>query len=181
GDWRPEPGKVHELATLPNDLPATSFQRAAQDLVEGATMQVILENDKLTKYRKGIDRHKKIIKGIVSPGSEKKAYHLADAIDAMLQDKGKEKDATEFPNLTEFWASGEPKVSTLRKDAQDLRDQARYGDAFVVAGTFGKGKVTAVMTSAGKEWNEWGGGSDASVIYQPFIWESQNWLSSQGS
>lgn len=178
-DWHQEPGKVFELATLPNNVPATTYQRAALELVKGPALEKLLQNADLKKYQKGLDRHRRVIETIVGPTSEKGAFALASAIEAMLQDKGKEKEAEEFPNLTEFWSTPDPKLATLRKDALDLRDQAKYGDPFVIASTFGKGKVVAVMTSAGKEWNDWGGGSDASVIFQPFIWELQNHLSSQ--
>ena len=179
-DWRQVPGKTFELATLPNDVLAKEYQKAALALVEGPIVENLLANEDLKKYRKGLERHHRMIKSIVDPTSEKKAFALASAIEAMLQDKGKEKDNGDFPNLTEFWSTTTyPKIGTLRKDAVDLRDQAKYGDPFVVARQFGKGKVVAVMTSAGKEWNEWGGGSDAAVLYQPFIWETQNYLSSQ--
>jgi hypothetical protein len=99
----------------------------------------------------------------------------------MLQDKGKEKERAEFPNLTEFWTNSDPKIRSLREDITSLADEAKYGDPFVVAGIYGKGKAVAVMTTAGKEWNDWGGGSTASLIYQPFIWEMQNYLSSQAA
>ncbi len=180
-EWRHEPGKVFELATLPNDVAATTYQRAALDLVQGPTLRKLMENEELKKYQKGLERHRRLIEAIVGPTSEKKAFALAGALEAMLQDKGKDKERGDFPNLTEFWSFADPKVASLRKDAIDLRDQAKYGDPFIIAGNFGKGKVVAVMTTAGKEWNEWGGGSDAAVIYQPFIWEVQNYLSSQGN
>jgi hypothetical protein len=180
-EWRQEPGKVFELATLPNDVPATTYQRAALDLVTGPALKKLMEDDDLKKYQKGLERHRRILETVVGPTSEKKAFALAAAIEAMIQDKGKEKERDDYPNLTEFWSYPDPKVATLRKDAIDLRDQAKYGDPFIIGGTFGKGKVVAVMTTAGKEWNEWGGGSDASVLYQPFVWELQNYLSSQGS
>jgi hypothetical protein len=180
-EWRQEPGKVFELATLPNDVPATTYTRAALDLVKGQALQKIMENEELTKYQKGLERHRRVIESILSPTAEKSAFALASALEAMLQDKGKDKEPAEFPNLTEFWSYPDPKISTLRKEVLDLRDQAKYGDPFIIAGSFGKGKVVAVMTSAGKEWNDWGGGSDAAVLYQPFIWELQNHRSSQGS
>ncbi|MCI0378878.1 MAG: BatA domain-containing protein [Gemmataceae bacterium] len=180
-EWRPEPGKVFELATLPNDVLASTLQGPALNIVKGPALERIMENDDLKKYRRGLDRHRRIIEGIISPTSEKKAYILADALEKLLQDTGKEKERDEFPNLTEFWTYPDPKINTLREQAQSVLDDARYGDPFVIAGHYGKGKVVAVMTTAGKEWNDWGGGSDATLIYQPFIWEMQNYLSSQGS
>ena len=77
---------------------------------------------------------------LVGPASEKKAYHLATALDALLLDKGDEKEADEFPNLTEFWANSDPKIRTLRDEILKLRDQVRYGDPFVIAQQFGKGQ-----------------------------------------
>ncbi|MCS7046898.1 MAG: hypothetical protein NZO58_11125, partial [Gemmataceae bacterium] len=159
----------------------TVFQLAALDVVRGPRVDQIFADERYQKYRKGFDRHRRIIEGLVAPGSEKKAYHLADALDNLLQDKGKDKQEDEFPNLTEFWASSENKIPALRDDILKLRDQVRYGDPFVVAKHYGKGRVVAVMTTAGKDWNDWAGGSQATLIYQPFIWELQNYLSSQGS
>ena len=178
-NWHVEPGKVFEIATLPNSLAITVFNQAARDVVRGPRIEKILEDDEHKKYRKGLERHARIIDSLVQPGSDKKAYVLAEALDKLLTDKGKAKE-DDHPNLTEFWSNSDPKIRTLRDEILKLRDQVRYGDPFIVAKNFGKGRVVAVMTTAGKEWNDWAGGSQATLIYQPFIWELQNYLSSQG-
>jgi hypothetical protein len=182
-NWQIEPGKIFEIATLPNSQAITVFNQAARDVVRGPRLEKILEDDEFKKYRKGLERHARIVDLLVEPGSSKKAYVLANALDTLLNDKGKGKDKQdeEYPNLTEFWANSDPKIRTLRDEILKLRDQVRYGDPFIVAKNFGKGRVAAVMTTAGKEWNDWAGGSLATLIYQPFIWELQNYLSSQGS
>ena len=59
-------------------------------VVRGPRLEKILEDDELKKYRKGLERHARIVESLVQPGSEKKAYHLADALDALLNDKGKD-------------------------------------------------------------------------------------------
>jgi hypothetical protein len=179
--WQPEPGKASELATLPNDDAATKYTKAVLDIARGEPIRKLLATDEYAKYATGLDAHFKKLETLVAPGSDKKAYHLALALDRLLTDKGDEKDAARKPNLTEFWASPDPKVQAVRREVATLRDQTQYGDPFVVAGKFGKGKVVAVMTTAGKDWNDFGGGSLSSVLYQPFIWETQNYLSSQGS
>jgi hypothetical protein len=178
-EWRQEPGKIFELATLPNEKPASDYSRDALGIFTGPVMQKLMEDPELVKYQKGLDRHHKTVRAVVTPGAEKSGFALGSALEAMLQDKGKDKERADYPNLTEFWSH--PLVGRLKKDVVDLRDQAKYGDPFIIAGTFGKGKVVAVMTTAGKEWNAWGGGCDATVLYEPFIWEMQNYLSSQGS
>ena len=37
------------------------------------------------------------------------------------------------------------------------------------------------MTTCGKEWNDWAGGSEATLVYAPFILETQNYITSQSS
>jgi hypothetical protein len=177
--WHPEPGRVVELATLPNDRPVTDYQGEALRLVK----QLPLDNEPYKQYWPALKRHRRLIEQIVQPGSVEKAYRLAGALDALLKDRGDEKNRADYPNLTEFWSLSavDPKLGTLREDLKSFRDLVLYGDPFVVTGRYGKGKVLAVMTTAGKEWNDWGGGSDASLVYQPFIWETVNYLSSQGS
>jgi hypothetical protein len=69
----------------------------------------------------------------------------------------------------------------LARELQQLHDQAMYGDPFMVLRRYGNGQVVAVMTTAGKEWNNWGGGSFGMFIYQPIIWETLNVLSSRTS
>ena len=113
----------------------------ALDLVQGPALRKLMENADLKKYQKGLERHRRVIETIVGPTSERKAFALASALEAMLQDKGKDKDQANYPNLTEFWSYPDPKVASLRKDVTDLRvrDQSKYGDPFIVAGQFGKG------------------------------------------
>jgi hypothetical protein len=178
GQWHPDPGRVFELATLANDRPVKDFEAEASRILEALPL-----GDKDYKvYWPALQRHRQQLRRIVEPGSSAKAFQLAGALDALLTDRGDEKKAAEYPNLTQFWSTDDPKIRTLREDVKSLRDLVLYGDPFVVAGRFGKGKVVAVMTTAGKEWNAWGGGSKyGSLIYQPFIWETINFLSSQAS
>jgi hypothetical protein len=178
--WKSEPGRVFELATLPNEAPINSYAGAIGDLIRGR-MDKATESDDVKPYRKGLERHRRTLDALVAPGSEKLAYHLAPAIDAMLNDKGDAKNLEDYPNLTRFWANADPKIGSLREEFIKLRDQLRYGDPLIVAGQFGKGKVVAVLTTAGKEWNDWAGGSGATLLFPPFILETQNYISSQSS
>jgi len=178
--WKMEPGRVFELATLPNEAPIANYQGAVVDLVRGR-MDKVLEAEEYKVYRKRLNDYRRELEALVAPGSDKLAYHLAPKLDALLNDKGDKKSPEEYPNLLEFWASADAKVGALRDELGKLRDQVRYGDPFIVAGQFGKGKVVAIMTTNGKEWNDWAGGSDATLIYAPFVLETQNYISSQSS
>src|SRR5207253_2944054 len=147
----------------------------------GEEARTLLDNPDYAKYRAAVKAHFDKLERLVAPGSEDKAYQLAPPLDAMLKDQGKEDKNKEKVNLTEFWTSSDPKVQALRRQVVQLHDEAKYGDAFVIGGQFGKGRVVAVMTTAGKDWNNWGGGSAPTPLYPLFIWELQNYLSSQGS
>jgi len=174
--WHPEPGRVFELATLANDQPVTAFQREAVRIMQALPLN--REEADFKIFKPALQRYRRQIEQIVQPGSSEKAFKLAGALDALLTDRGDEK---ENPNMTLLWSMADPKIRSLRDDIKSLRDLVLYGDPLVVAGLYGKGKVVAVMTTAGKTWNDWGGGSDASLVYQPFIWETVNYLSSQDS
>lgn len=175
--WTPEPGKVFELATLPNDKSAGAFQRNVIALIE----KMPIDEPAYTSYQPGLRRHVQELRQVVAPGSSFKSYQLAGVLDRLLTDRGDIQQKNTHPDLTQFWNLLDPKIRTLRNEVERLRDDALFGDPFVVAQRFGKGRVVAVMSTAGKDWNNWAGGSGASFIYQPFIWEMQNWLSSQAS
>jgi hypothetical protein len=172
--WKPEPGRVFELATLPNDAPATSFDNAVADITrpeKNEAMRKILGNADFAKYQKDVRSYVGKLETIARAGSDAKAFHLANQIEAFLNEKA----------LADFWVNPEESVQTVRRQLTNLREDVQYGDPYIVTQSFGKGKAVAVMSTAGKDWNDFAGGSAASVLYAPFIWELQNYLSSQGA
>ncbi len=179
GDWKKEPGKVEELATLPNEQDSKNFQKAVLAIL--ANLQNVLDNAEYRAYRDAFKRHRKAIEYLVNPTSEFKAYRLAHGFKEMLNDVGKEKERALFPNLKEFWNLADPQIIALKDQIRQLYDEVQYGDPFVVTRQHGNGRTVAVMSTAGKEWNDWAGGSDGTLIFQPFIWELQNFLSSQSA
>jgi hypothetical protein len=122
--------------------------------------------------------HLREIEKKAMPGSEFKAYHLANQIEILMNDKGGGNALA--PDMTKFWANGDANVQSLKKALTSLREDVNYGDPFIITQNFGKGKVVAVMSTVGKDWNDWAGGSAGSVLFMPFIWELQNYLSSPG-
>ena len=67
----------------------------------------------------------------------------------------------------------------LREDFEKLRDEVKYGDPLYVAKSFGKGRVTAFMTSAGASWNDLEGFGRA--YYPPLMINMQGYLASAGT
>ena len=180
---RSQSANVLELATLPSEKAITYFGKPVQDIVNDRIPKILLsgEDNEFAKYKKAFARHAVILQKLVEPGSEKKPYYLAEALTEMLKDKGKENQEADFPDLEKFWNNSDPKIRSLKAEVESLRDEVKYGDPFVMTRTFGKGKVVAVMTTAGKAWTDWPGGSIGTLTYPPFIWEMQNYLASQGS
>jgi hypothetical protein len=181
GLWRPEEGRVFELATLPNEAAAAAFNANAGAIIAGENVKAIMANPELAQYTARLQQHLKEIEDKVNLGKEFKAYHLANQIDALMNDKGNPNAKPPVPAMTAFWENPDARVRLLKDELANLREAVNYGDPFVITHTFGKGKVVAVLSTVGKEWNDWAGGSAASVLFTPFIWEMQNYLSSPGA
>jgi hypothetical protein len=182
-NWKKEPGLVHELASLPNDNPASAYdERVASITLAGRNERVrtILADPKLDKYRKRLQEHLDKIQEVAKVGSpvEYKGFHLASRIQALFNDPGSRDSKPPVPAMTDFWATGNEDIEALKKELTTLRNDVSYGDPFIITRKFGKGKVVAVMSTAGKDWNEWCAGSLSSVTFLPFIFEMQNYLSS---
>ncbi len=180
---RPDVKEVLELATLPNDQPLKNFQAPIVGIVrqpEGKLAR-IMANPDFVKYRKGLERYRQALERLVAPPCDADVALLAKALHEMLSDKGSEGDPTGHPNLAELWNNADPSVHALAEEIRSLRDQAKFGDPFVVASSFGKGKVVAVMTTAGKRWTSWPGGCMGTATYLPFLCEMENYLSSQNA
>ncbi|MBI1831553.1 MAG: BatA domain-containing protein [Planctomycetes bacterium] len=176
--WAQGPN-VMELATLPNERPAKeSDERVVRITEKNKNIQGVLANDRLKKYRARLLDHIKDIqeKARPNPTIEYKGYHLANQIDALMTDRGSSDPKDNRPDLTELWANPDEKVQGLKKELLDLREDVQYGDPFVIAQEFQKGRVVAIMSTLGREWNDWSGGSTGSVLFMPFIWEMQNYL-----
>src|SRR5262249_54759371 len=94
-----------------------------------------------------------------------------------LHDRG-EPDNSLRPNLVEFW--NQPEYQKLRLRVDRLRETVQLGDPLVVSARFGKGRAVVFLTSAGRSWNDWAGGSPAMIVYPVVMLELQKYLTSVG-
>jgi hypothetical protein len=172
-EWKSEPGRVREVANLPNEAPVAGGELANEAI--SLTDRLPTDKDEYKPYRSSLTKHRgRILAAATSTKTQ--GYQLAETINNLLTDRGDGKDEA---NLQEFWKVPDPKVDTLYKDFQNLRRRLMYSHPLVVVSQFGQGRVAAVLTTAGKEWNDWAGGITGSVLFAPIVWEMQNWLSSQ--
>jgi hypothetical protein len=170
--WNLEPGQVEELVTLPNNRPVRDYVDAAQEILD--QLNVVAQDPRYEAYRPGLVQHTRAVRDALG---DKPLHELANALEDLLHDQGEANDPKR-PNLVELW--GQPDLKGLRGRVERLRQTVKYGDPLVVASRYGKGKVVAFLTTAGGAWNDWAGGSPASITYPLVIVELQKYLTSAG-
>src|SRR5262249_16700193 len=104
-------------------------------------------------------------------------YVLANALDSLLKDKG-DPEKADRPNLVEFWNASD--YQKLKGRIARFRDAVQLGDPLVVTRSYGKGRVVAFLTSLGRSWTDWAGGSSASFTFPVVMLELQKYLTSGG-
>jgi hypothetical protein len=171
-------GKVEELVTLPNNNAMRDYAPRAQALLD--KLKLALAEPKAEKYKARLEVHEQAIHEALL--GDKPLYELANALQGMLRDRGiTDKDGKEDPkqpNLVDFWNMAEFKK--LGGQFDEFREEVQLGDPLVIAENFGRGRVVAFLTTAGRNWNDWAGGSPASVTYPAVMVELQKYLTSVG-
>jgi hypothetical protein len=173
-NWNREPGLVEELVTLPNRRSVRDYVGATQEILDALNQPI--NEVKNGPYRLGLQRHQQIIRDTVA--ADKPLYELANALEALLRDRGEENDP-QRPNLVEFWSQADSQK--LRGRIEQFHETVQLGDPLVVSRQYGKGRVLAFLTSAGRSWSDWAGGSFATPTYPVVMLELQKFLTSTGS
>jgi hypothetical protein len=171
--WSPEPGRVEELVTLPNQHSVRDYTGEAQTLLDALDKPI--HDEKCERYRPGLENHRRMIREVLA--SDKPLYELAGALDALLKDPGTADDP-QHPSLVDFWNKSD--YQTLRGRIDKFRETVQLGDPLVIRSLFGKGRVVVFLTTAGRAWNDWAGGSPASYTYPIIMLELQKYLTSGG-
>jgi hypothetical protein len=172
-NWNRAPGAVEELATLPNRRSMNDYAAPAQEILD--SLNQLLSEPRFAKYRPGLERHHRAIRDKLV--ADRPLYELAKELDALLDDRG-EADNAEYPNLLEFWS--QPEQQKLQARIAEFRETVQLGDPLVVSKQYGKGRVIAFLTTAGRNWNDWAGGSLASPTYPAVMLELQKYLTRGG-
>jgi len=182
--WDPEPTsgvRAEELIVLPNsettDNPGyrSHAVELGKKLVDQTRQLAIEEPNTFNRYLEASERYQRLLREALT-----KPYlsNVVRVIDALRHDHGVENDP-QRPDMETLWAH--PKMKPLAAEFDEYRAAIEFGDPLVVARRYGKGRVCAVLTSAGTatHWNDWGNGL-ASWSYTPFLMDLQRWLISSG-
>jgi hypothetical protein len=163
-----------EVATLSSRKKLKDYVDQALELSKKLPLENGAAPAKYEKYIPALVRHRDNMKKALTAGTY--AFELASALDDMLSDAGDpDKKDPKRPNLRDgFWKL--PEQRELRDQFSALLDAARIGDPLVVDKRFGKGRVVAVLTSAGTRWNDWAGGSFVSFTFPVFVIDLEKYL-----
>jgi hypothetical protein len=166
------PGKdVEELLTLPNQDSLDPFKGPTQELLK----QLPVEDAAYAKYASALEQHGRVVKDALNDS----LYSLGLALESLLKDKGVANDPKKA-SMEEFWSQPDPNIKSLKGQVEALQQRVQYGDPLVIARRQGKGRVVAFLTSAGRAWNYWAGGSDVKFSYPVVLVDLQKYLGSAG-
>jgi hypothetical protein len=163
--WDATAAHAEELATLPNERPVSDYAAAAEELLRALPF----EDARFSRFRPALERGRQAVREALTG---KSLSGVALAFQNLLyppSDTGQD-------GLTEFWKSPNSSVQSLRERLDRFRQTIQYGDPLVVAKTFGRGRCVAFLTTAGRAWNDWAGGSPASVTYPVVMLDLQKYM-----
>jgi hypothetical protein len=167
--WDPTAAHAQELATLPNERPVSDYAAAAEDLLRALP----IEESRFSRFRPALERARQAIREALAG---KSLPGVAVAFQNLLQPP----PDTGQGGLAEFWKSPDSSVQSLRERLDRFRQTIQYGDPLVVAKTFGRGRCVAFLSTAGRAWNDWAGGSPASVTYPVVMLDLQKYMTGIG-
>jgi hypothetical protein len=173
--WQTDPNRFQELVTLPNRQPIESYLEEASKLNRRISDQLAAGGEKAELYKAGLELYQRKVRDALANGQ---LYALGSALEEMLNDRGDPNNASKRPNLTEFW--GLTENAALRRDLDSFRRTVQYGDPLVLASRYGRGQTVLFLTTAGRAWNDWAGGSPASDTYPVVMINLQRYLTGVG-
>ncbi|TMQ35756.1 MAG: hypothetical protein E6K70_00495 [Planctomycetota bacterium] len=172
-NWQFNPGEVEEVATLPNLRSMRDYAGEGQSILQ--SLDEPIKDSKYAKYRAGLESHQRRIRDTLL--GDRPLYELARELESLLTDAGGKGDDQQ-PNLVEFWS--QPEFQKLRGRIDKFRQDVQLGDPLVLTKNYERGRVVAVLTTAGTSWNDWAGGGMASETYPMVMIELQKFLTSGG-
>ncbi|MCZ2343685.1 MAG: BatA domain-containing protein [Bacteroidales bacterium] len=171
GKWRDDP-TITELYCLPNDQPMSAYEAEIRRITDGLPVEdpeFSRAKEVLTQLRDQLRR---------TALSSEPLSTLADQLDRLLADQRNEGDAAEAL-LREVWSHA--KMADLRTEATRLRDRVKFGNPLYLAKEFGRGRVTAFLSTAGETWTDWPSEPPGNASYSPVISAMGNYLSGGGA
>lgn len=189
--WDPEGRLTKSVIVLPNAESVDTFRPRALGLmqsVEASVNRLASREEEYKKYIPQIEDYRLRVRNALSVND---LYGMAQALDAMLNTPAKlnDKKEEERPSMPALWQHID--LKTLANDVKEFRERVLYGDPLLVSREVGKGRVLAMMTTAGTnlrkgvgedavQWNNWGSGDLVSTLYPLFLVDLHRYMISEG-
>jgi Aerotolerance regulator N-terminal len=188
--WDPEPHRAEELIVLPNASSLDRYKGEAVRLVR----QVVEKTTKLGDRESEMKPFVALVQGYERELNEAlltgQTFALGKVLDGLLFDRGQTEEPRR-PAMTDLWKVKE--MSSLEAELKSFREQVLYGDPLLVSRPEGKGRVVAILTTAGTaprrgaggendvQWNNWGAGDEwVAQTYPMFLIGLHRYLISEG-
>jgi hypothetical protein len=187
--WNPDGRKAETPIVLPNAGGVEKYRGRALELAAAAHQaaeKLAGKEPEMKRFVGPLEEHRRRIRDALASNE---LYRLANALDNLLSDPGV-KDEPAKPRMADLWVH--PEMKALAADIKEFRDSVLYGDPLVVSKTSGKGRVVAILTTAGTslrrgvgedaiQWNNWGAGDRVvSDLYPIFLIDLHKYLISEG-
>jgi hypothetical protein len=173
--WKPVPGEVDELATMPNLNKVGEYGASAKAIRE--ELKKLAETAGNEKFSTALKNYAKRINdalGVGAGGKAKDCTELADVLGKLKTDIGDEEAGGKRPSISAFLDRKENQK--LRTEIDDLWRAVRYGSPLMLSSKYNRGRVITVMTTAGKEWSGW----PALASYVSMLLEMHSYMTSLG-
>ena len=187
--WDPTGDKAQLLIRLPNSQDSGTYQGRATDLMSIAAAAVNKLSDgnvQMKPYGRLMDDYQRAVRNALS---RKDLYGVAEILEDMRVNQGVKGDAAK-PSMADLW--NQPDLKAIGDEIAAFREQILYGDPLLVSRREGKGRVVAMLTTAGTArrqgappedlvaWNDWGSQGLPSIFYPVFMGELYRYLISEG-
>ena len=170
GKWREDP-TVTELYCMPNEQPMGEIEPVVKPIID----RLPVDEPKYAKFKEVMAPLRNAVRKTAA--STEPLYNLANLLDRLLSDQRSEGDKDEAL-IREFWA--QPELADLKAQVARLRDAVKFGDPLYLAKQYGRGRVTAVLTTAGEQWTDWPTGPGR-PSFVPIVNEMERYLSGGGA
>ncbi len=146
-------GDLKELITLANLKPLDDNARSQMNRL---LKRLPINEPAFKQYRELLQKHHELVRGVAGDARKDEMFKVAEALDAMLNERGAKPGEKDNVSLVDFWAL--PESKDLKADILNFRKDALYGSPLILTRKVGKGNVAAFLTTPGTKWSGWSGG-----------------------
>lgn len=196
-DWDKDGKQTEPLIMLPNTEAARNYSKSVNAFIKDKIMPEVnklADDAEFRDYPKLIDEKNPdgYAKKVSNAFNKGELYFVAEVLDDMLHNPGlKDKDGKVVrPSMADLWKA--EKMKPLADQLRIFHEQILYGDPLMIQRKVGRGRVVAMLTTAGTrgqrgagtedniEWNNWGSHPLLGAFYPLFLKDLNNYLISEG-